>query len=72
MGYFDSSPKSAILENENIKLVDLQIHYLQVFRNISFYLYALIRIALQILQIVYYLGWKYRGLEFVLVQVCPL
>jgi beta-1,4-mannosyltransferase len=37
----------------------------------SFYLYALVRIILQILQIVYLLGWKYRGFKFVLIQNPP-
>jgi hypothetical protein len=62
MGYFDSSPKATVHENPNIKLIDLQISRLQFFRAISFYLYALVRIILQILQIIYLLGWKYRGL----------
>ena len=69
MGYFDTAPRTAVLENPNIRIVDLQIHNLQFFRKISFYLYAMIRVILQILQIFYYLGYKYRNLEFVLVQV---
>lgn len=40
-------------------------------RRISFYLYAVVRIILQILQIVYLLGWKYRHLQFVLIQNPP-
>jgi beta-1,4-mannosyltransferase len=62
MGYFETSPRSAVLENKNIKLVDLQINNLQHIRRLSFYLYALVRIILQVLQIIYYLGWKYRQL----------
>jgi len=62
MGYFESSPKSSVLENENIKLVDIQISWLGLFRKISFYLYALVRVLIQIVQILYLLGWKYRGL----------
>ena len=71
MGYFETAPKSKVTDNPNIRLVDLQIKKLQFFRTISFYLYALIRIILQVLQILYLLGWKYRNLDFVLVQVPP-
>lgn len=62
LGYFDNAPKAAVCDNQNIKLVDLQIKRLHIFKAISFYLYAIIRIVLQILQIVYLLGWKYRNL----------
>lgn len=68
-GYFETAPKSKIMENENIKIVDLQIKNLQYFRAISFYLYVLIRIVLQVTQILYYLGWKHRHLDFIIVQV---
>lgn len=33
--------------------------------------YAAVRILLQILQIVYLLGWKHRSLKFVLIQNPP-
>jgi beta-1,4-mannosyltransferase len=69
MGYFDTAPKSKVVESPNIKIVDLQIKNLQFFRAISYYLYVIIRIILQILQILYYMGWKYRNLDFILVQV---
>lgn len=69
MGYFDTAPRVAVLENPNIRIVDLQINHLQYIRKVSFYLYAIVRIILQILQIIYYLGFKYRHLSFVLVQV---
>jgi beta-1,4-mannosyltransferase len=38
---------------------------------ISFYLYAIVRIIVQILQIIYLLGIKYRNLDFILVQNPP-
>jgi beta-1,4-mannosyltransferase len=69
LGYFETTPKSKIMENPNIRIVDLQIKNLQFFRAISFYLYAIIRIILQVLQILYFMGWKYRNLDFILVQV---
>jgi beta-1,4-mannosyltransferase len=69
MGYFETAPKSTVLDSPNIHIVDLQINRLQAFRAISFYLYALVRIVLQVIQILYLLGWKYRHLDFVLVQV---
>ncbi len=69
MGYLETSPRSTVIENANIKLVDLQLQNLQSVRAFSYYLYVLIRIILQILQIFYVLGWKYRGIKFVLVQV---
>lgn len=62
MGYVESSPKNALIQNENIKIIDLQIKNLHYFRKISFYLYAMVRIILQILQILYLLTWKLRGL----------
>lgn len=34
-------------------------------------MYALVRIILQILQIIYLLGWKHRQLQFVLIQNPP-
>lgn len=37
----------------------------------SFWLYAAVRIVLQIAQIIYLLGWKHRKLQFVLVQNPP-
>jgi beta-1,4-mannosyltransferase len=40
-------------------------------RKISFYLYAITRVILQICQILYLLAYKYRNLEFVLVQNPP-
>ena len=49
----------------------MSINGLGPIRAKSFYLYAIIRIVLQILQILYLLGWKYRGLKFVLVQNPP-
>lgn len=70
MGYFETTPKSRVIDNPNIHIVDLQIKNLQFFRAISFYLYAIVRIILQILQILYFMGWKYRNLDFILVQVC--
>jgi hypothetical protein len=72
MGYFETSPKSHILENKNIKLVDLQVRNLQFIRKMSFYLYALVRIIIQILQILYLLCFKLKKLEFVLVQVIKI
>jgi len=69
MGYFETTPKSRVMENGNIHIVDLQIKNLQIFRAISFYLYAFVRIVLQILQILYLMGWKYRNVDFILVQV---
>lgn len=69
MGYFETAPKSKVTDSPNIRIVDLQIGRLQFFRAISFYLYAIVRILLQIFQILYLLGWKYRNLEFVLIQV---
>ena len=69
MGYLDSSPRSEVATHPNIRLVDLQIGGLQRLRRISFYLYALVRIFLQVMQIIYLLGIKHRNLEFVLVQV---
>jgi beta-1,4-mannosyltransferase len=72
MGYFDTPPRSSVLENPNIKIIDLQINHLQFFRKVSFYLYALVRIILQIIQIIYFLGFKHRNLEFVLVQVSDI
>ena len=69
MGYQDSPPRNSIVENENIHLVDLQIGRLQHVRKLSFYLYAIVRIILQVLQVLYLLGWKYRHLKLVLVQV---
>ena len=68
-GYFDTSPRIGITRNEHIHLVDLQIKRLQIFRKISFYLYALVRIILQILQILYLFAFKHKNFEFVLIQV---
>lgn len=72
MGYLETSPRSNVTDNPNIKLVDLQLKSLQSIRKFSYYIYVLIRIILQILQIFYVLGWKYRGIKFVLVQVNKL
>lgn len=69
MGYFETAPKARVVENPNIKIVDLRINHLEYFRAISFYLYALVRIVLQVLQILYYLGWKHRNLQYLFVQV---
>lgn len=60
-GYFDTSPRIGITRNEHIHMVDLQIKRLQVFRKISFYLYAMIRIILQILQILYLFTYKHKS-----------
>ena len=49
----------------------MEISGLGKIRAKSFYLYALIRIILQILQIIYLLGFKYRNLDFVLIQNPP-
>lgn len=68
-GYFDTSPRIGITRNEHIHLVDLQIKRLQNFRKISFYLYAMVRIILQILQILYLFAFKHKNFEFVLIQV---
>lgn len=68
-GYFDTSPRIGITRNEHIHLVDLQIKRLQIFRKISFYLYAMVRIILQILQILYLFAFKHKNFEFVLIQV---
>ena len=56
MGYQDSPPRSSIVDNEKVHLVDLQIGRLQYVRKLSFYLYAIVRIILQVLQIIYLLG----------------
>lgn len=69
MGYADSPPRSEVGSCPQIHLVDLQIRNLHLFRKVSFYLYAFVRIVLQITQILYLLAWKHRDLEFVLVQV---
>jgi beta-1,4-mannosyltransferase len=68
-GYFDTSPRIGITRNDNIHLVDLQIKRLQVIRKINFYLYAFVRIILQILQILYLFAFKHKNFEFVLIQV---
>lgn len=52
-------------------MVDLQIQNLQIFRKINFYLYALVRIILQILQILYLFSFKHKNFEFVLIQNPP-
>ena len=62
MGYVDSSPRTELAQNNHIHFVDLQIRNLHFFRKIFFYLYALVRIVLQVLQILYLLGWKHREL----------
>lgn len=71
MGYIESSPRTTILENPNIHLVDLEIGGLGKLRKISFWIYAIVRILLQILQIIYLLGIKHRNLQFVLIQNPP-
>lgn len=71
MGYLESSPRSSILDNQHIHLVDLSINGLGPLRRKSFYLYALVRVILQVFQILYVLSWKLRGLDFVLIQNPP-
>lgn len=40
-------------------------------KSINYWLYVAVRLILQTIQILYLLGWKYRNLEFVLVQNPP-
>lgn len=72
IGYRENDPPSEILQHPDIELVDISSTFLKKLKAIKlFYLYALLRIIFQTLQLLILLVFKLQSLKFVLVQNPP-
>ena len=72
IGYRENEPPSEIVEHPDIELVDISSDFLKRLKAIKlFYVYALLRIILQTLQLLLLLVFRLKELKFVLVQNPP-
>lgn len=72
IGYRENEPTTEITSNPDIELVDISSDFIKKLKAVKlFYLYALLRIIIQTLQLLWLLIFRLKGLKFVLVQNPP-
>jgi beta-1,4-mannosyltransferase len=72
IGYKENAPFTEVTDHPDIEIVDISNDFLKKLKTIRiFYLYALLRVIIQTLQLLFLLLFRLKSMEFILVQNPP-